>query len=619
MADQLRCAIEFVEDRGLKTIEQDLKKVKINHAQCSDVVHNIVVVSEESFRHLKETLLLLDKFDSTSFSKGEGSAMAAGLKSAQDLCFSALAQMEHCINRVRVYVSRCAEVEYWRTAVRMPDFVSPRAYCAESLPNTRSTESFYLLQDFWWSVDVVQLATVCLEKSLMTVVDGKIQYDAFKWCKGKCRLVLKDGGECNYTVLKEDNKEDNICFHHKADLVDSDKMKLLQQLKMEVGSSFAWFPSAGQIHELRLKMFLKQVLEGTPVGVGDLLSTLKIDYHDIKLSHTILGQGSFGVIFEGKWHGETVAVKCIKLGDDFEIKKQVERLEEEVALLASLHHHNIVRLIGFTYDEETKNCLIVMERMQMNLRSLIKHNLKLISKDLPSVKTGSVPRFVEKRTPFPLDVTIDLLLQIIEGMCHLRDFRVIHRDLKSENILVNKCAQASSMLSMSSVATNLRGFEGGHFYHAKLADFGTSKSQMKDSEFFTKGKGSVKWMAPEVLEATFNREDDTLHYSWEADVYSFGITCSELLTGELPFQDVSGRKLLKLICDAVRPPLPPDCPDSLKGLVCECWDTNPQNRPNCWEVRERLWGCKLEMFLHHREKMSVGQTFCKNVQRYVKR
>ena len=617
MAYQLRSAIKFVEDGVLKTFEQDLKKVKVNHAQCCDVVHNIVVVSEESFELLKETLLLLDEFESTSISKREGSAMAAGLKSAQDLCFSALAQMEHCINRVRVYVSRCAEVEYWRTAVRMSHFVSPRAYCAESLPNTRSTESFYLLQDFWWSVDVVQLATVCLKKLLMTVVDGEIQYDAFKWCNGKCRLVLKDGGECDYTVLKEDNKEDNICLHHKANLVDSDKIKLLQQLKMEVGSNFAWFPSAGQNHEQRLKMFLKQVLEGPTVRVGYLPSTLKIDYHDIKLSDRILGQGSFGVILEGKWHGETVAVKYIKLGDDFEIKKQL--LEKEVALLASLYHHNIVRLIGFTYDEETKNCVIVMERMQMNLRSLIKHNLDLISKDLPSVKTGSVPRFAENQTPFPLDVTIDLLLQIIEGMCHLRDFRVIHRDLRSENILVNKCAQASSMLSMPSVATNLRGFEGGHFYHAKVADFGTSKSQMNDSEFFTKGKGTVKWMAPEVLEATLEREDTTLHYSWDADMYSFGITSSELLTGERPFQDVSGRKLLDLILAGIRPPLPPDCPDSLKRLVCECWDTNPQNRPNCWEVRERLWGCKLEMFLHHREKMSVGQTFCKNVQRYVKR
>lgn len=43
----------------------------------------------------------------------------------------------------------------------------------------------------------------------------------------------------------------------------------------------------------------------------------------------------------------------------------------------------------------------------------------------------------------------------------------------------------------------------------KVVDFGTSKSLMKDSEYFTKGNGTVKWMAPEVLET----EDDTLHYS----------------------------------------------------------------------------------------------------------
>lgn len=158
MTYQLRSTLEFVEDSQAKFEEGEGKSRSMFRFSAQ-----YLVGSEESFELLKKTLWLLDKFDSTSISKGEGSAMAARLKSTQDLCFSALAEMEHCIKRVRVYVSSCAEVEYWRTAVRMSHFAIPRAYCAESLPSTRSTESFYLLQDFWWSVDVVQLATVYLE------------------------------------------------------------------------------------------------------------------------------------------------------------------------------------------------------------------------------------------------------------------------------------------------------------------------------------------------------------------------------------------------------------------------------------------------------------------------
>lgn len=123
----------------------------------------------------------------------------------------------------------------------------------------------------------------------------------------------------------------------------------------------------------------------------------------------------------------------------------------------------------------------------------------------------------------------------------------------------------------------------------KLADFGTSKFQ-PNSHYVTPKLGTRAYMAPEIL-TTIKGDNNGIKtyqgYTWKADVYSFGITCSEILTGKRPFN--------RYPLGGERPPLPDSIPSSLKSLIEDCWNTDPKKRPDVWEIRERLWQCRLDL------------------------
>jgi serine/threonine protein kinase len=79
-------------------------------------------------------------------------------------------------------------------------------------------------------------------------------------------------------------------------------------------------------------------------------------------------------------------------------------------------------------------------------------------------------------------------------------------------------------------------------------------------------------------------------YPLKADVYSYGITCAEILTGKIPFPHTEYKrtKLLQVIRQGERPPLPLDCPTPLANLITRCWDTDPCNRPGFLQVCNEL-------------------------------
>jgi serine/threonine protein kinase len=80
------------------------------------------------------------------------------------------------------------------------------------------------------------------------------------------------------------------------------------------------------------------------------------------------------------------------------------------------------------------------------------------------------------------------------------------------------------------------------------------------------------------------------NYPLKADVYSYGITCAEILTGKDPFPWPKYRRtdLLHVILKGGRPPLPDDCPTLLANLITRCWDTDPCNRPGFLQVCNEL-------------------------------
>jgi len=166
---------------------------------------------------------------------------------------------------------------------------------------------------------------------------------------------------------------------------------------------------------------------------------------------------------------------------------------------------------------------------------------------------------------FSWEQKIQCALDVSEGLVyiHSMDPKIIHRDLKSANVLLN-----TEMC-------------------AKITDFGVSR-ETNDSTM-TSGVGTYRWMAPEVLVDG--------HYTELADIFSFGAILSELDTHRIPYSgllNANGNPLTdtaiitRVVRGSLRPSFTASCPRVIHELAAECLSFHPDTRPRATEVAYRL-------------------------------
>uniref|UniRef100_A0A671RTH0 RAF proto-oncogene serine/threonine-protein kinase n=1 Tax=Sinocyclocheilus anshuiensis TaxID=1608454 RepID=A0A671RTH0_9TELE len=257
-------------------------------------------------------------------------------------------------------------------------------------------------------------------------------------------------------------------------------------------------------------------------------------YWEIEANEVVLlnriGSGSFGTVHKGKWHGD-VAVKILKVTKP--TPEQFEAFRNEVAVLRKTRHVNILLFMGYMTKD---NLAIVTQWCEGS--SLYKH-------------------LHVQETNFQMFQLIDIARQTAQGMDYLHAKNIIHRDMKSNNIFLH---------------------EG---LTVKIGDFGlaTVKARWSGSQQVEQTSGSILWMAPEVI-----RMQDCNPYSFQSDVYSFGIVLFELMTGELPYSQIANRD--QIIYMVGRGYLSPDlsklyksCPKAMKRLVADCIKKSKDERP----------------------------------------
>ncbi|XP_051914477.1 raf-1 proto-oncogene, serine/threonine kinase a isoform X2 [Hippocampus zosterae] len=257
-------------------------------------------------------------------------------------------------------------------------------------------------------------------------------------------------------------------------------------------------------------------------------------YWEIEASEVYLqsriGSGSFGTVYKGKWHGD-VAVKILKVTNP--TPEQLQAFKNEVAVLRKTRHVNILLFMGYM----TKDKLAIVAQWCEG-SSLYKHIHVL-------------------ETNFKMIQLIDISRQTAQGMDYLHAKNIIHRDMKSNNIFLH---------------------EG---LTVKIGDFGlaTVKARWSGSHQVEQPSGSILWMAPEVI-----RMQDNNPYSFQSDVYSYGIVLFELMTGELPYAQIANRD--QIIFMVGRGYLSPDlsklyknCPKAMKRLVADCIKKSKEERP----------------------------------------
>jgi serine/threonine protein kinase len=288
------------------------------------------------------------------------------------------------------------------------------------------------------------------------------------------------------------------------------------------------------------------------------LSVWEIHYSSLRQVQS-LGNGLAGMVHKSFWlTGRIEVAEKVFYGSDH------PSFVNEVEILAGLAHPNITPLLGYaTYDS---NSSIVMELMDGDLLFLMEARLR----------ENSTWKF-----PFTTPEAVDIMLQTAEGMLYLHEKRVVHGDLKSQNILVKSRKDIDV-----------------EYVFVKVADFGISKTRESSSTCSTQtpNTGTTRWMAPELmtlgpseLRAKTSDHDRKRRYPFKADIYSFGMVCYEILTGKVPFYTISvPREVRRMVLNGERPILPDHCPSELQILIRSCWEEEATSRPSFVEICKTL-------------------------------
>lgn len=262
-----------------------------------------------------------------------------------------------------------------------------------------------------------------------------------------------------------------------------------------------------QIVEL-LRKELAELRSGTEQGIKERtqreLPTIDAGkcYWDVTNTKSILGEGGFGIVYEGLYRGEQVAVKTLKRCSD----KDLEELSTEVCIHSKISAlSGVIRLFGadLTNSHIDRRCIVL------------------------ELADGSLYDSLYSRRPhiqWNLPIKLNIMLQVANTMVHIHQLKIIHRDIKPANILL------------------IYNQHNGRVA-AKLSDFGLAKAY-KDSGFSSLSnnpKGTLLYMAPELQQSNFfffsicmNLLFVSEEYSTASDVYAFCVSLNELMAETQP-------------------------------------------------------------------------------------
>ena len=329
-----------------------------------------------------------------------------------------------------------------------------------------------------------------------------------------------------------------------------------------------------------------------------------VDFRDIELVRTI-GEGSFGLVWMAKYLQTTVAVKVLthdmrqemllEGGTESYIKSRnavgsrsqaglqqagkvrspywnggdtkvddvpgpsdgaLAALEREASIMASLRHPNCIQYLGACLQPPALIMEYCSRRSVDTILAAANQDIKL-AKQLDWVHLLSMASDAAK------------------GMLylHTRQPPIIHRDLKSPNLLVDA------------------------LWHVKVSDFNLSRAIERDVVVSSLQITNPRWLAPEVVRGG--------QAGMAADVYSFGIVLWELMTWDLPWgHDTNPFSIINSIASGNTLPLPSvdslkagplPCYDAYIALMQQCWAADPAGRPSMDQVAQKLRGMLTEM------------------------
>ena len=258
------------------------------------------------------------------------------------------------------------------------------------------------------------------------------------------------------------------------------------------------------------------------------ISEAQLNFHDK------IASGAFGVLYRGHYCGQEVAIKVLKTGEKASQEEVHREFAQELRILRKVRHKNIVQLIG-AMTKPPRLCLVT-----------------------EFMKGGSALQFLHKHAPLKTPQLVRLALGVALGMDYLHKVNVVHRDLKTANLLMDENEVV------------------------KVADFGVARVKSTDGSHMTAETGTYRWMAPEVIAHQ--------HYTHKCDVFSYGVLLWELVSGgDIPYSGYTPlQAAVGVVQRGLRPTVPATCHPVVAQTMQYCWQPDPNARPEFEQVVELL-------------------------------
>lgn len=275
--------------------------------------------------------------------------------------------------------------------------------------------------------------------------------------------------------------------------------------------------------------------------INDIVDTA--DPNTIYTDLILIAEGESGPMYAAKHITSKRIVAIKKIPHTAEEK--LSKIRNELTTMKMSRHPNVVEFIAcYTTPEDV---WVVMECMDVSLADII----SIDPEAGPGMREDQIARVAR---------------DILRALCRIHRLNRIHRDIRSDNILLN-----------------MRG-------EIKLADFGHCAQLSKSHPERNSIVGTPYWMAPEVIKG--------LKYNAKVDIWSLGVVLIEMAEGNPPYVEYPPLRALFLIVSNGLPPLqePDKWSDSFKDFLTQCTITNPQERPDA------------ESLLKHPFLRSVGTT-----------
>ncbi|XP_060188329.1 serine/threonine-protein kinase STY13-like [Lycium barbarum] len=267
---------------------------------------------------------------------------------------------------------------------------------------------------------------------------------------------------------------------------------------------------------------------------------------------TVIARGTFGTVHRGIYDGLDVAVKLLDWGEEgqrsqAEVSSIRAAFAQEVSVWHKLNHPNVTKFIGAAMGTPDLNI-----QTETGFIGIPRNLCCVVVEYLPG---GTLKSFLIKshRRKLAFKVVVQLALDLARGLSYLHSEKIVHRDVKTENMLLDRNRTL------------------------KIADFGVARVEASNPNDMTGETGTLGYMAPEVLNGN--------PYNRKCDVYSFGICLWEIYCCDMPYPDLSFSEVTTAVVrQNLRPEIPRCCPSSLANVMKRCWDASPDKRPEMDEV-----------------------------------